>query len=369
MAVDALGDGLGAEPVRHSNALRTWTGADLADVQAGWATHLARSEPSVLIPCCDDAVEALADHRDLFVGLGHRLPPGEDEVRRTMLDKVSTAAVAHRAGVLAPKVRIVREQSELVRAAEEIGYPCGLKPVQSHRFTRANGGLKGVTVPDPTALASLGARLLRSGLDIVVTELIPGRDPTFCSFNTYIDDDGRPLFEITKEKVRQHPVDFGLGTFHRTVWLPEVADMGRRFILESGLRGFGNVEFRTDARDGELKLIECNVRLTAANELLTRAGCDVAFIIYQRSLGNPVEPVDGFREGLRMFSPLKDARAVVDYRRRKELRWRDWVGDVVPPPGLPLFSWSDPQPSLRAGARKVSNALRRMRAGGAGGGP
>ena len=57
----------------------------------------------------------------------------------------------------------------------------------------------------------------------------------------------------------------------------------------------GNVEFKRDTRDGRLKLIECNHRFTAANELVRRAGIDLARIAYDRACGDDVPPTPAIR--------------------------------------------------------------------------
>ena len=52
-----------------------------------------------------------------------------------------------------------------------------------------------------------------------------------------------------------------------------------------GLRGFLNVEFKRDERDGELKLIECNHRFTESTALHLAAGLNVPLFVYNHLLG------------------------------------------------------------------------------------
>ena len=92
-------------------------------------------------------------------------------------------------------------------------------------------------------------------------EFIPGGDDRHCSYYTYIDETGNPLFHFTKRLLRRHRANEGGATYHITDWNPEVAEKGLRLLQHVGLRGLGNVEFKRDPRDGELKLIEVNARL------------------------------------------------------------------------------------------------------------
>ena len=72
---------------------------------------------------------------------------------------------------------------------------------------------------------------------------------------------------------------------------PEVAELGLRFFQGVGLRGLANVEFKRDARDGRLKLIECNHRFTAPTGLLRAAGMDLPLFVYNRLTGRPLPAV------------------------------------------------------------------------------
>src|SRR5207245_547909 len=133
------------------------------------------------------------------------------------------------------------------------------------------------------------------------------------------DVEGQPLVHFTKRKLRQYPVTFGWGCFHETAWEPEAAELGLRFFQGIGLRGLGNVEFKRDVRDGRLKLIECNPRLTAANELVRLAGHDFARLAYERAAGRDGPTMGSFREGLYFWYPFMDTRACLSLRRQRKL--------------------------------------------------
>ena len=93
-----------------------------------------------------------------------------------------------------------------------------------------------------------------------------------------------------------------------------MAELGLRFLRAARVRGIGNIEFKRDRSDGKLKLIECNLRFTMANELLRLAGIDLALFAYNRLLGRPTPPVDSYREDMRMClvnKPGADVRSVL----------------------------------------------------------
>ena len=113
-----------------------------------------------------------------------------------------------------------------------------------------------------------------------------------------------------------------------------------------GLRGLGNVEFKRDARDGRLKLIECNHRFTAATGLLRAAGADLPLFVYNRLLERPLPQIEGYRTGLTMWYPMRDLRAFLAYRRQGELSTFAWLRSIIGRHHYPVTSASDPRPAL-----------------------
>jgi predicted ATP-grasp superfamily ATP-dependent carboligase len=193
----------------------------------------------------------------------------------------------------------------------------------------------------------------------MATEVIPGPDDSYCSYFGYLDEAGRPLFHITKRKPRQFPIHFGLGTYHITDSSPDVREQGERFLRELGLRGLANVEFKRDARDGRLKLIECNHRLTASTPVLQAAGADLPLLLYNRVTGAPIDGLANYRPGVWLWSPIQDVRALRAYRRQGELSLRQWARSLRGRPHFPVAKWTDPLPTVAFHARMVEQFVRR----------
>ena len=190
------------------------------------------------------------------------------------------------------------------------------------------------------------SRTVALGIEMIVTEIIPGADDQFFSYYTYIDEEGRPLLHVTKRKLRQYPIRFGSGCFHTTNWDPEATELGLRFFEGVGLRGLGNVEFKRDARDGRLKLIECNHRFTAATGLLRAAGADLPLFVYNKLTDRPLPRIEGYDTDLTMWYPMRDVRAFLAYRRNGEMTFRPWARSIMRRHHYPVGSTSDVRPAL-----------------------
>jgi D-aspartate ligase len=343
VAVHAVG-GMDA-PVRHSRSCTSFHRLEVGDPKPQFRRWLLDDAPdgAVVLPCDDDAVEVVARHRAEFVP---RLIPvaANDTALLEMLDKDATYAHARAAGVPVPITMAVSSPADLDAAIERIGFPCALKPRHIHEFVR-HFRRKVFVVEDAAALRRAFTATSALDLEMIVTEIIPGPESSYCSMFTYLDDDGQPLFLYTKRKLRQYPPGFGVGCYHVTHWDPSVAEMGLRLLRAADFRGLANVEFKRDARDGSLKLIECNVRFTAVNELITRSGMDLANFVYRRQLGETVALPARARDGVYMWWPVQDTIAFLITHRRGEVSLRDWAASLAQRQHLPMFSWRDPVPS------------------------
>ncbi len=360
ITVDVLADGRSDSVTPHSRACRRYVRpSGAADLAEEWMTWLQNESPSaVLLPCSDEGVELVARRRASLEAMGHRPVEANDEALLAMLDKARAYELARGAGVPAPRTVTVTALAELGEL--DFPYPCGIKPVHSHLFARQfHPDAKGVTVSSADHARRVLCPILEAGHPMLLTEVVPGPDDQYRSYYTYMDEHGEALVHFTKRKLRQYPTHFGLGSYHLTEWNAEVAELGLRFARAAGLRGLVNVEFKRDARDGLLKLIECNPRFTAANEQVRAAGIDLALIAYNRLVGLPSPPADSFRDGLGLWLIVDDVRAFRDYRRHGELTTGAWLKTLIHRQAPLIFSWSDPKPSLVIWRRRARGLARK----------
>ncbi|HUT79111.1 MAG TPA: hypothetical protein VM285_15540 [Polyangia bacterium] len=357
--VHALGDQM--SPVRYSRCCDRFVDLGTGDgVQSRWLEWLGREsgDGAVILPCDDDGLELIALNRAKLVALGYRPFEADDEVVLAMLDKARSCDLAREIGVRAPRTLAVRSEADLDESLDRFSYPCALKPIHSHLFARAFGrSLKAFTIADREQLKSRLTEMLELGIEMLVTEIVPGAEDQFVGYYSYIDGDGRPLFKLTKRKLRQFPPFFGMGCYHVTDDDPEVVEVGSRFLRGVGVRGLANVEFKRDERDGELTLIECNHRFTAPTEMLRIAGADIAVFTYDRLLERPTPSIDGYRTGVRLWYPLQDTRAAARLHQSGDLSLGGWLRSIAHRQHTPLFEWRDPGPTFGlTGARALRSA-------------
>jgi predicted ATP-grasp superfamily ATP-dependent carboligase len=330
------------------------------DTRGGWLEWLMGApRGAVVLPCSDAGLELVARHRGKLARRGLVTIEADDDVLLAMLDKQRTHELAMAAGVPVPLTALVRDREDLAPLLELTSFPCALKPIHSHRFRR-HFDLKGLVAHTPEELERHLERTSAFGLEMLLTEMVPGPD-RYQSAYAYIDHDGRVLFSFSKQKLRQWPVRYGGGCFHVTDHDPEVIDLALRFLRGAGVRGLANVEFKRDFRDGHLKLIECNHRMTEATGLICAAGMDLPLFLYTRVLGLPEPDMRDYRKGLALWYPFYDFRAARAYRKAGELSFAGWVRSLMRPLRFPLYDPADAGPAASSLRPRLVAAWRRLK--------
>lgn len=317
---------------------------------------------AVILACNDEAIEIIIRSserlRDKFI-----LEEADTEVRKCLLDKLSTYQLAEQAGVPVPKHWYVSSVAELESLEKDLVFPLILKPKFSHKFRQVWSSCKYFRAENMDDVFEYFSRVKEYEIEVVLMEFIPGDDDNDCSYYAYMGDNGVPLAELTKKCIRRYPPNMGGECFGVTDWSPEVRELGLRFFRHVKYKGAGQIQFKRDARDGKLKLIESNARFAAPTCLVKASGVDLARVAYERLTGkNPVttgEP-GNYVTGLRWWRPKKDLLAFVALRRAGKLSFGQWFAGVCRPHVLPVFHWSDPLPSTVGLSRSVVRLLKKL---------
>jgi D-aspartate ligase len=300
----------------------------------------------VIMVGCDESLEFVETHeaalREHYV-VEEFLP----DLRRAMLDKLDTLTLARQAGVPTPNFWAVDTAEDVQAIRDELRFPVMVKPLNSLTFME-EFGRKLFIVREDFAEVVEKVRLCRErGHKVMVVEMIPGPDNLLTSYYTYRTTSGVLLYNYTKSVIRRWPVNRGGACFHQSEWLPETAEMGRRMFNGIGWQGIGNVEFKRDTRDGQLKIIEVNGRLTAGHPLVTRGGAPLDVIIYCHLTGQALPRFDSYSQTLRLWDPMRDFMAFLQLRRAGELGFRGWIRSIFAQKIiLPFFCFDDPRPGL-----------------------
>jgi len=318
----------------------------------------------VLIPCADEEARLIAqNHAALSQMFRVRTPPWE--TMRWAYDKHRMNERAIALGLDLPRSFSAGNREELLNA--DLRFPVILKPAVKHQgnaFTLA----KAWRADDRAALLARydEAVALVGAEAVVVQELIPGRGAAQFSYAA-LWDRGRPVASLTARRARQYPIEFGYtSTFVETIARADVEQAACRFLESLVYDGLVEVEFKHDARDGRLKLLDVNARVWTWIALGARAGVDFPHLFWRLAMGEALPGARG-APGVGWMHASRDIVAACQEMAAGHLAPRDYLSSLRGPLQFAAFAADDPLPGMidvplslaRVFTKRMPAALRR----------
>lgn len=249
---------------------------------------------AVLFPTRDDDLVFLDGHRAELEPYFH-LVMSASAALRACLDKWETYLWAERAGIPAPRSWLIEGPEDLTRVLPEVTYPCVLKPLASHHWRQGRnwdivGGRKAIGISSPDELLVEYAAISRADERALLQVMVPGSDDCIVTAGCYLDVQSNWVTGFNVQKVLQVPEGFGTGCIVQSADCPEACALTRRLLQTMRFTGIAEVEFKRDALDGKLKLIEINPRPWDQHRLGKTCGVDLMYVAYceHTGLGTPV---------------------------------------------------------------------------------
>ncbi len=316
---------------------------------SGWVDFLGEAGRSLncrpaFIPTTDAVLGAVFRHAAQLSGsYACAIPPCG--LLQGFMDKCSQYQLLEGAGAPLPHSAAVVDATHAQRAAADIGFPCLMKPNRGDAWTRRTGR-KLELVRSREEAANTYEAMAAAGLGVLIQELIPGGDDALFGCICQIDAAGEVRACFTKRKIRQHPTQFGNGSYQVSAHLPEVAEITLALLRKVGYRGLAAAEFKRDARDGRLMLLEVNCRAVSGTQLAIDSGVDLPWLVYREQIGRPLDPVCEFTAGRSLINFAWDAREYLRSGDRSPSGFRSWAKSVAAADSDAVISWRDPGPAL-----------------------
>ncbi len=126
-------------------------------------------------------------------------------------------------------------------------------------------------------------------------------------------------------ELRCNPMKFGPASVTEPVLDPETDQVCDGFLRSVGYVGICEIEMKRDTRDGRVKMIEVNPRLTGGGDAAPYAGVDLCWLHYLDLIGKNPTPVAPKGRDFRHIDLRADVGAIFAYRRARLISW----GDVI----------------------------------------
>ncbi len=346
---------------------------DRADIEDQLISYLITEgkkldSKGVLLVCADEYILLISRNRERLEPYFILSLPSKDLTEK-LINKEATYELARKYSIPIPNTYYAKNLEDIEIIKDKIRYPCALKPKYSHIWRKSHQEKKLIPVESADQLIKTYSAIAAEDLEVIITEIIPGKDDQLYALYTYFDKNSNPIITFTKKKIRQLPIDFGVGTVQMSIWEPTVAELGIRFLKDIGYAGMAMVEFKKDPNDHLFKLIEVNVRCGLSIGLTIKSGIDFPYIVYQDLIGNKVAPISHFQEGVKWLWFTGDFQSFLQYRARGELTFLKWLATLKGKKAYAFFAWDDLKPFivyfisfalylLRAVTSKIINYLK-----------
>lgn len=245
----------------------------------------------VLLPQNTAELPVLAEHKDEFESEGTRVAISSKRSIDIANNKFELTKLAKAVGVPAPRFHLVRNQEDLVKRAEDLGWPqrpVVIKPPVSN-------GMRGLRVIDE----SLDQKHLfftekPSGVHVKMDYLKSVLGPSFPELLVmeYLGGEEYTVDALKADKLVVIPrkrdlIKTGI-TFNGTVEKnEEIIEHSKRLSRETGLSYAFGFQFKLDD-DGTPRLLESNPRIQGTMVLATFAGANLIYGAVKHAMGEEV---------------------------------------------------------------------------------
>ncbi|SDK66712.1 carboxylate--amine ligase [Natronincola ferrireducens] len=304
-----------------------------------------QSSPPVLIPCHDAYVEIvdeyLSELQECFL-----IPQTDKGLYTKLMNKETLHRLAMEKGVTVPETVRVNEENFFEKVESMIKFPCIVKPVDSASFV-AKFRRKIFKVHNKEELEKALEKAQDADLEVIVQRIIPGFDDHMYTFDAYLNQEAKVTHWTTCQKYRQYPINFGASVYTGQKHVPELYEIGAKFLEEVGYKGFAEIEFKKDEETGEFYLIEINVRITNFNNMLYKVGLNMPYITYRELTGQPLEPKAITEDtNIVFWYAFEDLLAIKDYIKTGQLTLWEVLASLFKPKAYAIWDWNDPAPGF-----------------------
>lgn len=304
-----------------------------------------QTAPPVLIPCHDSYVEVIDEYLDELKN-HYLIPQTKQGLYTEVMNKETLHALATKHGVLVPETVRLHEENFYEKIDEIIGYPCIVKPVDSPSFV-AKFRKKIFQVENRQELDEALRKSEEAGLEVIVQRIIPGFDDHMHTFDAYLNQDSKVTHWVTCQKHRQYPINFGASVYTEQKYIPELYEVGAKFLEDIGFKGFAEIEFKKDAETGNFYLIEINARITNLNHLLYKVGINFPYITYRELTGSPLQSKAVTENTNTAFWYVyEDILAIKGYIKTGQLSTKDVLQSLLKKKAYAIWDWKDPKPAI-----------------------
>jgi predicted ATP-grasp superfamily ATP-dependent carboligase len=259
--------------------------------------HLATGDYDVLIPILDVTAELVSRHKAELAQFV-RIPLVDYPIFMRARDKSQTMRIALAHGLPIPKTYFP-DELPIGEIAGRVEYPVLIKP-------NISVGARGLTrVQTPRELEELYPLVVARYGPSTIQEFIPQTGLQYKA-EFFLDQTGEARAWVVYSKIRHFPLEGGVSTLNCTVARDDIVALGKQLLQAMEWYSYADIDLISDPRDGRIKIMEVNPRITGSVKICFEAGVDFATMLVALALGDQVEAVSGYQTGMYLRHPGLD---------------------------------------------------------------
>ena len=320
--------------------------ADFINKLKKWISLNIGTEAVLMIAGDDQYLDILSkNHSSLGPNLKCTFPPWN--IVKKVRNKRETYKIAESIGIPVPQTFFIKSEQELkdlLSGNINMRYPLLMKSEESKKFLKKYK-TKGVVSNNEWELFENYSRYDGFMGELLLQEMIPGDENQLLNFigtyNKYSD----PI-QIFMNRKRRSSGQFLSCTLMESMWSQEVLEYSNLLIKEIGYYGYVNPEFKYDKRDGKIRLMEINGRISMSNSHALRCGNDIISAMYEDAIDPKrflkIDLKKDYADNILWWMPNGDLQAAKKLLNNNEITFSECMkslsgtGYIVEP-----FFWRD----------------------------
>lgn len=263
----------------HKKIIAPWNRNDESESLQALIEVLKKDKYDIVIPLTDFSATLLSKNKDELKQYA-AIAVNDWEVFRKASDKQSTMIACMENGIPCPQTLVdVEEIDDILNS--QLNYPFVLKPRTGY------GSIGFHCIHNEDQVRSIFDNSVKTHGKMLVQEYIPQTDIQYKA-ELFIDKNGVIKSACVFDKTRWYPIDGGSTCCSATVYRPDIVESSTKLLSAINWRGYGDIDFIQDPRDGIAKVMEINPRITASVKVCFDAGVDFARQIIEHETGREV---------------------------------------------------------------------------------
>lgn len=296
---------------------------------------VTQNEFDIIVPLSDFSAEIAANHKNDWTKKGCYVAVNDLDTFMLAFDKLNTMRICMENNIPCPFTILAEKEEDI--DFDSIKYPVVVKP-------RSACGSIGFHIAEDEKQLRVLIKDNSHGL-LLIQEYIP---QTGRQFNAHfvLDEQSNVKTAICTQKCRWFPIDGGASTLCRTVDNDYILFICEKLLKTIGWIGYCDLDLMEDPRDGSIRIIEINARISANVKICFLGGANIVQQIIELSENEELTAYVDYRKDVRLRCIHTDFLWLLKSKKRMKadpcwfssVRTKDQIfslDDV-----LPFFSFS-----------------------------